>query len=423
MLRGGRPEGRKGGSGSQASSSKGTAKPTNRGTIASAEHPSALPPVRPSALLPVYAQFPIRPVRGHGSWLVDEAGDEWLDAYGGHAVAATGHSHPDVVRAIASQAEALLFYSTAVPHPLRERLAQRLADLCPAPLERVFFCNSGAEANENALHLARKWTGRRQIVSVRGGWHGRTVGTLACTDGARYEEAAARSGIPLSRKVPVDDTAALDAAVDGEVAAVIMEPVQGLSGARDLSPDFLRAARRACDAHGAALVFDEVQCGVGRCGAFSAAEAVGVVPDILTFAKGLASGLPIGAVVATSSVTEAIGIGDLGSTFGGGPVPCAAALATIDVIEREGLVDNALRVGARLAQGALALGVRHVSGRGLLLGLHLDRPAADVQRALFGRRIITGTASDPAVLRLLPPLSFSAEEADLLLAGLKEVLA
>ncbi len=377
----------------------------------------------PPALLPVYAQFPIRPVRGHGSWLVDEAGDEWLDAYGGHAVAATGHSHPDVVRAIATQAEALLFYSTAVPHPLRERLAQRLADLCPAPLERVFFCNSGAEANENALHLARKWTGRRQIVSVRGGWHGRTVGTLACTDGARYEEAASRSGIPLSRKVPVDDVAALEAAVDGEVAAVIMEPVQGLSGARDLSPDFLRAARRACDAHGAALVFDEVQCGVGRCGAFSAAEAVGVIPDVLTFAKGLASGLPIGAVVATSSVTAAIGIGDLGSTFGGGPVPCAAALATIDVIERDGLVGNALRVGARLARGALALGVRHVSGRGLLLGLHLDRPAAEVQRALFARRIITGTASDPAVLRLLPPLSFSAEEADLLLAGLKEVLA
>jgi acetylornithine/N-succinyldiaminopimelate aminotransferase len=378
---------------------------------------------RSAALLPVYAQFPIRPVRGRGSWLVDEDGHEWLDAYGGHAVASTGHSHPDVVRAIAEQAETLLFYSTAVAYPLRERLAQRLAALCPDPLGRVFFCNSGAEANENALHLARRWTGRSRVVSVTGGWHGRTLGTLACTDGARYEETAARGGIPLSTKVPADAVAALDAAVDDTVAAVILEPVQGLSGARDLSAEFLRAARAACDRHGAALIFDEVQCGVGRCGAFTTAEAVGVVPDVLTFAKGLASGLPIGAVIARPTVTASVGVGDLGSTFGGGPVACAAALATLDVIEREGLIENAVRVGARLTRGARALGVRHVSGRGLLLGLHLERPAAEVQRALFGRRIITGTASDPKVLRLLPPLSFSAQEADLLLTGLKEVLA
>jgi acetylornithine/succinyldiaminopimelate/putrescine aminotransferase len=387
------------------------------------DNAGARAPGEETALLPVYAQFPIRPVRGRGSWLTDEDGNDWLDAYGGHAVASTGHSHPDVVRAIASQAEALLFYSTAVPHPLRAELAERLASLCPEPLGRVFFCNSGAEANENALHLARKWTGRRTVVSLLGGWHGRTAATLACTDGARYEEAASRSGIPLSRKVPADDVAALEAAVDDGVAAVIMEPVQGLSGARDLAAGFLRAARRICDAHGAALIFDEVQCGVGRCGAFSTAEAVGVVPDILTLAKGLASGLPIGAVIATPEVTASVGTGDLGSTFGGGPVPCAAALATIDVIEREGLIENAVRIGARLARGARALGVRHVSGRGLLLGLHLDRPAAEVQRALFDRRIITGTASDPKVLRLLPPLSFSEREADLLLAGLEEVLA
>jgi len=370
----------------------------------------------------VYAPFPVRPVSGHGSWLVDQDGHEWLDAYGGHAVAATGHSHPHVVRAIAEQAATLLFYSTAVPSQLREQLAERLAALCPDPLGRVFFCNSGAEANENALHLARKATERTRVVSVLGGWHGRTAATLACTDGTRYEAAAARSGIPLSTRVPADDVAALERAVDGTVAAVILEPVQGLSGARDLSRDFLRAARRACDAHGVTLLFDEVQCGVGRCGAFSVAEAVGVVPDVLTFAKGLASGLPIGAVIATPAITATITTGDLGSTFGGGPVPCAAALATLDVIEREGLVDNAIRVGERLCRGALALGVHRVSGRGLLLGLHLARPAAEVQRALFARRIITGTASDPRVLRLLPPLSFSEDEADLLLAGLKEVL-
>jgi acetylornithine/N-succinyldiaminopimelate aminotransferase len=379
--------------------------------------------VRASALLPVYPPFPIRPVRGHGSWLVDEDGDEWLDAYGGHAVASTGHSHPDVVRAIASQAERLLFYSTAVPHPLREELADKLAELCPGPLGRVFLCNSGAEANENALHLARRHIGRSEIVSAAGGWHGRTVATLAVTDGERYEAGARRAGMPLSRKVPFDDAAALAAAVTERTAAVIVEPVQGLAGARDCSPEFLRTARTVCDERGAVLVFDEVQCGVGRCGAFSAAEAYGVVPDVLTFAKGLAAGLPIGAVVATPAVTARIGIGDLGSTFGGGPVVAAAALANIEVIEREGLVENAIQVGGHLGRGALALGVRRVSGRGLLLGLHLDRPAAEVQRALFDRRILTGTAADPCVLRLLPPLSFSLREADLLLAGLREVLA
>jgi acetylornithine/succinyldiaminopimelate/putrescine aminotransferase len=229
--------------------------------------------------------------------------------------------------------------------------------------------------------------------------------------------------MPLSRKIPFDDVAALEAAVDDGVAGVLVEPIQGFAGARDCSPEFLAAARRVCDDRGAVLLFDEVQCGVGRCGAFAAAEAVGVTPDVLTFAKGLAGGLPIGAVVATPTLTESLAIGDLGSTFGGGPVPCAAALANIGVIEREGLIANAVSVGDHLAREARSLGIRRVSGRGLLLGLHLGRPAVEVQQALFARRILTGTATDPQVLRLLPPLSFSMHEAHLLLAGLREVLA
>ena len=373
-------------------------------------------------LLPVYAQMPVRPVSGRGSWLFDEDGREWLDAYGGHAVASTGHCHPHVVQAIGQQAATLLFYSTAVPHPNRERLADRLAALCPDPLARVFFCNSGAEANENALGIARRHTGRQTIVSLRGGWHGRTAATLAITDGAKYEEGARRAGVPLSRKVPVDDVAALDAAVDDTIAAVVMEPVQGLAGARDLSVEFLRAARRLCDARGALLVFDEVQCGVGRCGAFTAAEAYGVVPDVLTLAKGLASGLPIGAMMTTPAIGDRLAVGDLGSTFGGGPVPCAAALATLDVIERENLIANAVEVGDYIRAGALALGIPAVTGRGLLVGLRLGRPAVPVQRALFERRVLTGTASDPEVLRLMPPLSFNRREADLLLGALREVL-
>lgn len=375
------------------------------------------------ALMPVYAQMPVHPVSGRGSWLLDEEGNEWLDAYGGHAVASTGHSHPEVVRAISEQAERLLFYSSVLPHPNREELARVLARLAPDPLERVFFCNSGAEANENALHLARKTTGRQVVVSLEGGWHGRTVATLAITDGAKYEAGAVRAGMPLSRKVPFGDITALAAAVDETVAAVIIEPVQGMSGARDCSPEFLVAAREICDRHGARLIFDEVQCGVGRCGAFTAAESFGVVPDLLTLAKGLASGIPIAALLTTRAIADMLVLGDLGSTFGGGPVPCAAALATIRVIERDMLIENAIAVGAHLTRGALTLGIPGVQGRGLLLGLRLGRPAAPVQRALFARRILTGTSSDPTVLRLLPPLSFSITEADLLLAGLAEALA
>jgi acetylornithine/succinyldiaminopimelate/putrescine aminotransferase len=366
--------------------------------------------------------MPVRPVAGRGSWLIDENGGEWLDAYGGHAVAVSGHSHPAVVRAIADQAARLLFYSTAVPHPNREALARRLVQLCPASLERVFLCNSGAEANENALHIARKHTGRQGVAAVEGGWHGRTVATLACTDGAQYQIGAERAGMPLAHRIKFDDVASLERTLDDSIAALILEPVQGMSGARDMSLEFLAAARRFCDERGVALIFDEIQCGVGRCGAFTAAEAFGVVPDLLTMAKGLAAGLPIGVVMATPAVTASIVSGDLGSTFGGGPVPCAAALANLDVIEREGLVENAVRIGRHLVEGARRIGVSRVVGRGLLLGLQLGRPAAPVQRALFDRQVLTGTANDPDTLRLLPPLSFTRAEADLLLNALAEVL-
>jgi acetylornithine/succinyldiaminopimelate/putrescine aminotransferase len=384
--------------------------------------PVSLAALSGPALLPVYAQMPVRPVQGRGSWLTDEAGEQWLDAYGGHAVASTGHSHPDVVRAIAEQAGKLLFYSAAVPLALREQLAERLASLCPEPLGKVFLCNSGAEANENALALARKRTGRRNVVSVKGGWHGRTPGVLACTDGARYEEMAKRSGIPLSTRVEFNDIAALEAVVDRSVAAVIVEPVQGIQGARDCSPEFLRAAREICSAAGAALIFDEIQCGTGRCGAFTAAESYGVVPDALTMAKGLAAGLPAAATVIVPWLAEGLTIGDLGSTFGGGPVICAAALANLDVIERERLVENAIEVGGYITRRALEIGVSGVQGRGLLIGLRLTRPAAEIQKALFAHRIITGTSADPNVLRLMPPLSFSRSEADLVLDAMAQVL-
>lgn len=383
-------------------------------------------PKPPGALLPVYAQLPLTPVSGRGSFLFDAAGQGWLDAYGGHAVAATGHCHPEVVRAITDQAAALLFYSSALPHPVREALAAELVARCPAPLSAVFLCNSGAEANENALNLARKLSGRSRVVAVEGGFHGRTAAVQAVTWGEKYAATATRAGVPLARMVPFNEIAALPAAIDDTVAAFIVEPVQGMAGARACSTEFLAAAQKLCRDRGAFLIFDEVQCGVGRSGHFTAAESFGVTPDFLTLAKGLASGLPIGAMLTTEAVAAAVHQGDLGSTFGGGPVPCAAARATLAVIDRERLLDNVRAVSAQLQEGALALGpgrVAAVQGRGLLLGLKLRRPAAAVQRELFARRILTGTAADPDVLRLLPPLSFQPAEAAQLLAALAEVLS
>lgn len=378
---------------------------------------------RPNALLATYAQFPMHPVRGEGSWLYEEDGSRWLDIYGGHAVSSTGHCHPHVVTAIQDQASQLLFYSMAIDLPQRVKLAEELARRCPGDLSRVFFCNSGAEANENALLIARKATGRSQIISVSGGWHGRTLGVAAVTDGAKYQAPAIRAGVPLSLKVPFNDPAAFDAVMGPTIAAVIVEPIQGMSGAKDCTPEFLKAARAACDKHGAVLIFDEIQCGVGRTGRFTAAESFGVTPDIVTLAKGLASGLPIGATVITTDIAAKLEPGDLGSTFGGGPVPCAAALATLEVMDREDLLGSVRRVSARLVEGAKGLGVRKVWGRGLLLGLDFGRPASEIQKALWGRKILVGTSGDPNVVRLLPPLTLSMNEAELLLEGLKAVLA
>jgi acetylornithine/succinyldiaminopimelate/putrescine aminotransferase len=375
------------------------------------------------AIIGQYATFPVKPVSGRGSWLIDEEGNEWLDAYGGHAVSSTGHSHPAVVKAIAEQAARLLFYSTAVPHPNRERLAEELARRCPDPLNRVFFCNSGAEANENAIALARKHTSRRKLVSLEGGWHGRTIACGSVTDGAKYQDNAVRAGLELSAKIPFNDVAAVDRIITTEIAGVIVEPVQGMMGARDCSPEFLRSIRERCNAVGAMLIFDEVQSGVGRSGDFTAAQTFGVTPDLLTLAKGLASGIPIGAVMISDAIAAGIKPGELGSTFGGGPVPCAAALATLDVMDTERLEANARAVGEHLAGAALGInGVVSTQGKGLLLGLRLDRPAALVQKALFDKRILVGTSTDPDVLRLIPPLSFSLLEADLLLNALAEVM-
>ncbi|HJW10002.1 MAG TPA: aminotransferase class III-fold pyridoxal phosphate-dependent enzyme [Holophagaceae bacterium] len=353
-----------------------------------------------TALLPTYAPFPFRMVKGSGDRVFDADGGAWLDFYGGHCVCATGHSHPKVVAALAAQAEALLFYSSAGALTVRDEAAERLCAF--AGMDAVFFCNSGAEANENALKIALQLTGRKKLLAFGGGWHGRSLLCLSVTDDPKLTAPFLDFLIPVTR-LPFDDLNALEAADLSDIAAVILEPIQSMAGVRAASTPWLQALRSKCDAVGALLVFDEIQTGMGRLGAPFAAHLHGVRPDLLTAAKGLASGVPMGAVLMHAQVASRLKPGDLGSTFGGGPLACAALLATLDVIEDEDLMARALGVAAWLRDALTGSVVESVLGKGLLLGLKTPQAAA-LKRHLASNHILVGGSSDPEVLRLMPPL-------------------
>jgi len=380
------------------------------------------------AEVPVYGRLQLQPENGSGCTIVGADGRRFLDLYGGHAVAISGHCHPQVVAAVREQAERLLFYSNAVPLESRDRLFALLAEMAPANLDQAFLVNSGAEANDVALQLARRVTGRRRVVAFEGGFHGRTLATLAASGIPRYRDLAEKSGgqslLDLTVVAPWGRPEVLPALIDETIAAVIVEPVQGLAGARDIGAGVLKTIRRACDDAGTVLIFDEVQCGCGRTGAFTAAQSYGVTPEILTLAKGIAAGLPMGAVLLSPRVAKHVAQGDLGTTFGGGPIPCASAVANLEVIRSEDLPARALRLERRLRQGlADVTPVVEITGLGLLLGLVLDRPARPVQLALFERGILVGSANNPSVIRLLPPLVLTDDEVDRFVHTLHEVLS
>ncbi|HEV8631257.1 MAG TPA: aminotransferase class III-fold pyridoxal phosphate-dependent enzyme [Thermoanaerobaculia bacterium] len=373
----------------------------------------------PPALLPVYDQLPFAPVRGQGVWLWDAQGRRVLDLWGGHAVALLGHGHPRLLAALHDQAASLLFQSNALPMAIREVAASRLAAFAPAGLPRVFLVNSGAEANENALLLALRATGRKRVVAVEGAFHGRTAAAAAVSWG-KHRHAFARFPFDVTF-VPRGDREALVAAIGDDVAAFIVEPVQGVAGAFDLGRDYLAAARAATRRAGALLIFDEIQSGMGRTGWPFAAQMYDVTPDLLTVAKGLAGGFPAGAVLASEEVVDGVGVGDLGSTFGGGPLAAALILAVLDVIAGEDLLARVRDVGARLRERCVVGPVVAAQGAGLLVGLRTAPPARQVVDALLARGILTGTSADPHVLRLLPPLVTGAEHVDLLAGALAEV--
>ena len=376
--------------------------------------------------LATYKKFPFAAERGRGAWVETGGGERFLDLYGGHAVAATGHCHPHVVGAIKAQAETLLFYSNLVYSDVRARAAEKLVGCAPSELTKVFFCNSGTEANENAMRMARMRTGRERVITFDGSFHGRTADAISATFLGKYRELG-RPNVPGHLCAEFGSIESIDALADDSVAAVMLEPIQSMAGVRMAGPEFYRALRALCDERGMLLIYDEVQTGVGRTGEWFFAGSTtggGVVPDVVTLAKALGSGIPVGACLTTKTVAGAIKENDLGTTFGGGMLAMAAVTATLEAIESDGMLKNVRAVERHLReQLADVSGVVGVRGRGFLLGIEFAEPiAASVQKKLLEHHIITGTSSDARVLRLLPPMCLKMEEGDLFVNSLRQVI-
>jgi acetylornithine/N-succinyldiaminopimelate aminotransferase len=369
-----------------------------------------------------YKKFPFAVERGEGVWVWTSDGDRYLDLYGGHAVVSTGHSHPRIVQAIAEQAGRLIFYSNLVYNGARAQAAQKLVEIAPPLLTKAFFVNSGTEANENAMKIARKLTEREKIISFEGGFHGRTPGSLAATGLAKYREGISPA-LPCHIYAPFGDLESLERLIDEETAAVILEPVQSMGGVRMGPPEFYQGLRSLCDSANAMLIYDEVQTGMGRTGEYFFAGRFGVTPDMITLAKGIASGVPMGAVLMTEEIASEIKVSDLGTTFGGGPIAAAALEATIDVIRDERLLENVRENSEYLfAELEKIPAVEEARGLGYLIGIKFKSGSAKpYQHALLERKIITGLADDASVLRLLPPLTLNRLEIELFLGELSAI--
>jgi acetylornithine/succinyldiaminopimelate/putrescine aminotransferase len=373
-------------------------------------------------LAPVFAQYPLEVLRGEGVWLISRDGRRVLDLYGGHAVASLGYGHPAWSRAVADQARNMNFQSNAVPMDVRLRAARKLIAFSRLPVKSVFFVNSGAEANENALKMAFTLNpGRTEVVALEHSFHGRTAGAGALTWGA----AKKWYGFPRTpfdvKFIPRKDAAAL-AQITDKTAAVVVEPIQGVGGAFDLGADYLKALRKRCDETGAVLIFDEVQCGFGRCGEPFAANLYGVLPDMITTAKALGNGFPCSALLMMEKAANAVKMDALGTTFGAGPMASAAIEATIDAIESENLLANVRRVSEYIRKTCIVGPVIGHQGAGFLTGLICKVPASGLQKALLTEHnILTGTSGDANVLRLLPPFTLKEAEVDLLAAALQRL--
>jgi len=368
--------------------------------------------------------MPVVAERGEGVWIYAADGERYLDLYGGHAVAGTGHCHPDVVRAIREQTDKLLFYSNLVYSETRARAAERLISVAPELLTKAFFCNSGTEANENAMRMARFTTGRENIITFSGGFHGRTADAISATFLGRYREIG-KPNVPGHLKAEFGDIESVRALADDSVAAIMLEPIQSMAGVKTAEPSFYRALRQLCDGRGIVLIYDEVQTGVGRTGEWffaGSAAGGGVVPDIVTLAKALGSGIPVGACLVNAKIASHVKENDLGTTFGGGMIAMAAVIATLEAIENDRMLENVRAVEMHLRERLREIEqVVNIHGRGFLLGLEFADAAKNVHGALLNQKIITGTSSDAKVLRLLPPLCLQKDHVDLFVDALRKV--
>ena len=364
-----------------------------------------------------YAKMNISVERGSGAWVWTSAGEKFLDLYGGHAVCATGHSHPHVVKAIQEQAEEVLFYSNLVYSGIRAKAAEKLVSVAPDSLTKAFFCNSGTEANENAMRMARMATKREKVITFTGGFHGRTADSISATFLGKYRELG-KPNVPGHVSAIFGDIESVKSVADEETAAIMLEPIQSMAGVVEAEPSFFRDLRNLCDELGIILIFDEVQTGVGRTGNwfFSGSDlAERVEPDVITLAKSLGSGVPAGACLVNDRVSEIIQLNDLGTTFGGGMIAMAAVLATLEAIESDSMMRNAKLIEHHLRDSLTGIpGVVAIHGKGCLLGIEFDSPCGQVHKKLLAEKIITGTSSNPNVLRLLPPLCVGVEEVNMM---------
>lgn len=374
-------------------------------------------------LFPVYPLFDINIVKGKGCHVWDDKGQEYLDLYGGHAVISIGHCHPHYIEMLTKQLNTLGFYSNSVINTLQSQLAEKLGQVCGYPDYQLFLINSGAEANENALKLASFHTGRKRVLAAGKAFHGRTSLAVEATDNPKIVAPVNSNGHVTF--LPLNDLAAFEAELDkGDVAAVIVECIQGVGGIRMATAEFMQGLRKACDKTGTVLICDEIQCGYGRSGKFFAHQHLGVKPDIITCAKGIGNGFPMGAVIISPKFEAVYGM--LGTTFGGNHLACTAALAVLDVIEHEQLVDNAAKVGAYLMEELKKLQqtdahIVDVRGEGLMIGIEYDQPIKALRNALVhDEHVFTGAASTN-ILRLLPPLTLSLDEAKLAVEHIKQV--
>lgn len=372
-------------------------------------------------LFPVYPLFDIEPVSGKGSYVYTADGTEYLDLYGGHAVISIGHSHPHYVKTVGDQVAKLAFYSNSVKNSLQEELARRLGEISGYTDYSLFLCNSGAEANENAIKLASFATGRKKILAFKKAFHGRTSGAVAATDNTAYQSEFNKTDNVTF--LPLNDVEAMKKALSSkEYAAVIVEGIQGVAGIHVPDNDFLKELEKECKATGTLLILDEIQSGYGRTGKFFAHQFAGIKPDIITSAKGIANGFPFAAVLISPKIEARHGM--LGTTFGGNHLGCAAALAVLDVMENENLIENAAEVGDFLISELKKIPeVEDVRGRGLMIGFEVKgRNGSDLRKQLlFDRHIFTGGAGQSTV-RLLPALSLSKEQAAQFIESLKKVI-